>query len=75
VKGTKIKAKEDVEPVRTTSGGYINNHNETTVSDDEAAGEAQLADLPVADEQAYETKGGPAARWEQVIIGDLPPAH
>jgi hypothetical protein len=43
------------------------------MSDDEDKGEAQLADLPVAYEQAYETKGGPAAaRWEVAIIGDLP---
>jgi hypothetical protein len=68
-----MKAKEDVEPLRTPSGGYIDNHNETTMSDDEDKGEAQLADLPVAYEQAYETKGGPAAaRWEVAIIGDLP---
>ena len=68
-----MKAKEDVEPVRTPSGVYIDNHNETTMTDDEDKGEAQLADLPVADEQAYETKGGPAAaRWSQVITGDLP---
>ena len=67
-----MKAKEKGEPGPTPAGGYF---NETTVSDDEAAGEAQLADLPVADEQAYETKGGrAAARWEQVITGDLPAA-
>ena len=35
------------------------NHNETTVSDEKDEGAAQLADLPVADEQADETKGGP----------------
>jgi hypothetical protein len=70
-----MKAKEEVEPVIITSG-YIDNPNETTVSDDEDAGEALLADLSVADGQAYETKGGPAAaRWEQVIIGDLPHGH
>jgi hypothetical protein len=68
-----MKTEEEVEPVRTPSVGNINNHNERTVSGDEGAGEAQLADLPVADEQAYETKGGPAAaRWSQVITGDLP---
>jgi hypothetical protein len=70
-----MKAKEDVASVRTPSGVYFDNHNETTVSDDEHEGEAQLADLPVADEQAYETKGGPAARWSQVITGDLPPSY
>lgn len=70
-----MKAKEEVTPARTLSG-YIDNHSETTVSSDDDAGVAQLVDLPVAAEQAYETKGGPAAaRWEQVIIGDIPPAH
>jgi hypothetical protein len=73
VKGAKMKAKEDVEPLRTPSGVYIDNHNETTMGDHEDEGEAQLADLPVADEQAYETKGGQAAaRWSQAIIGDIP---
>ena len=32
-----------------------------------------LTDLPVADAQADETKGGPAAaRWSQIITGVLP---
>ena len=69
-----MKAKEEFEPVRTRSCDYINNHNETTVNDDEGEGEAQLADLQVADEQAYETKGGSAVRWAQIITGDLPDA-
>ena len=68
-----MRAKENAEPLRTSSGVHIDNRNETTVSDNEDEGVAQLADLPVADEQAYETKGGPAAaRWSQVITGDLP---
>ena len=67
-----MKANEDVEPVRTPSGGYIDN-TRTTVSDNEGEATAQLADLPVVDGQAYETKGGQAAaRWSQIIIGDLP---
>ncbi|MGE0126831.1 MAG: hypothetical protein AB7U82_01910 [Blastocatellales bacterium] len=37
-------------PCRPPGGGYINNHNETTVSDEED--EIQLGDLPVADWQA-----------------------
>jgi len=61
VKGTKMKAKENVAPLRTSSGVYINNHN------NENEGEAQLADLPVADELADETKGshghGHSALW------------
>ena len=68
-----MRAKEGVETLRTFSGVYIDNHNETTMSDNEDEGMAQLADLPVADERAYETKGGPAAaRWSQVITGDVP---
>ena len=35
-----MKAKEEFEPVRTRSCDYINNHNETTVNDDEGEGEA-----------------------------------
>jgi hypothetical protein len=76
LEGVGMKATEEVEPVRTLSG-TVNTLNETTVSDDKGQREAQLADLPVTDEQADETKGGPAAaaRWSQIIIGDLPPAY
>ena len=76
VKGLKMKAKEEGEPMGTTSGGYINDHNARTLGNDEDECKTQLADLPVADEQAYETKGGgqAAARWSQIITGDLPDA-
>ena len=69
-----MNAKEEVEPVLTA--GSNNKHNDTTVSGHKDGGEAQIADLPLADQQAYGTKGGPAAaRWSQIIIGDLPDAH
>ena len=62
-----MRAKEGVETLRTLSGVYIDNHNETTMSDNEDEGMAQLADLPVADELADETKGshghGHSALW------------
>jgi len=47
-----MKAKEEVK-------NDLNlNHNEATVSDDENEGKVQLADLPVADEQADQTRAG-----------------
>ena len=61
VKGTKMREKKNPEPLRTSSGVYVDNHN------DENEGKAQLADLPVADELADETKGshghGHSALW------------
>jgi hypothetical protein len=50
------------------------NHNQT-VAEDGVAEAAEFADLSVAVPQAEEVKGGvgrTAARWEQVITGDLP---
>lgn len=55
-------------------GPPLLNHNET-VAEDGVAEAAELADLSVAVPQAEEVKGGvgrTAARWEQVITGDLP---
>ena len=57
-----MRAKEDVERV------YFDDENETSMSKDEPEGVAQLADLPVADEQAYETKGGAGARISKIVI-------
>lgn len=42
-----------------TGGDWIVNHNETTTSDEAGEGEAQIADLPVADRESEEIKGGP----------------
>jgi len=56
-----MKAKEEVK-------NDLNlNHNKTTVSDDEDEGAVQLADLPVAHEQADETKGGGMTRIKTFI--------
>ena len=53
--------KDSVEHLRSKE---TDDHNEATVSDEKDEGAAQLADLPVADELADETKGGsgPASR-------------
>ena len=65
-----IKGGLTVYPKRRPDGGdgdWIGNHNETTASDLENEGEAQLVDLAVADEQADAAKGGSYA-W--VVTGD-----
>ncbi|HKG23751.1 MAG TPA: hypothetical protein VKC34_17755 [Blastocatellia bacterium] len=57
-----IKGGTSSEPTRPPGGGgFINNHNETVGGDeeDEINEIAQLADLPVAVEQADEVRGGP----------------
>lgn len=51
----------------TGGGGFINNHNETTVKDGEAGGQVCLTDLPVADEQAEEIKGGRLTNVEYTV--------
>jgi hypothetical protein len=56
-----IKGGLSAEPTRPPDGGgFINNHNETVAGDEEGESNeiAQLADLPVADEQAEEVRGG-----------------
>ena len=65
-----MKAKEEVK-------NDLNlNHNEPTVSDEKDESEVRLADLPVADEQADETKGGsggPASgdsHWRESVFGN-----
>lgn len=51
-------------PSRPPIGGYINNHNETTVSDGEdEQGFFEFADLSLTDEQLAEIKGGGGGGW------------
>ncbi len=67
-----IKGGEDTPPLRPPDGGGINNHNQTTLTDEED--EVRLADLELTVEQAEQAKAGRLGdeKFVYVFIGTPP---